>query len=272
MKKVEITPDIHIGAETPLLLICGPCQIESRDHALSIACKIKEITAEFPVSLVYKSSFDKANRTSLSGKRGVGIEEGLRILEDVRKETGTPVLTDIHSPEQAEAAASVVDVLQTPAFMCRQTDLLLAAGATGKPVNIKKGQFLHPEDMQHVADKIASTGNQNIMLCERGSCFGYRDLIVDMRSLVIMQNLGYPVVFDATHSVQSMGGAAGASGGNREWIFPLAKAAVACGVQGIFVECHENPDKAPSDGASMLKLDKLNALLSQLTKIRESVI
>ena len=272
MKKVQITSNIEVGADSPLLLICGPCQIESRDHALSISEKIKEISSKYPLNFIYKSSFDKANRTSLSGKRGMGIDEGLKVLDEVKRSVGVPVLTDIHLPEQASITAEVVDVLQTPAFLCRQTDLLLAAGETGKPINVKKGQFLHPKDMQHVADKIASTGNSNIMLCERGTCFGYRDLIVDIRSIVMMQQTGYPVIFDATHSVQSMGGSAGSSGGNRAWIPPLAKAAIASGANGIFIECHENPDKAPSDAASMLPLSELDSLLDQLTRIRSSLI
>ena len=222
------------------------------------------------MNLVFKSSYDKANRTSIKGQRGLGIDEGLKVLEKVRAALDVPILTDIHSPEEAKIAGAVVDIIQTPAFLCRQTDLLLAAGATGKPINVKKGQFLPPEDMAHVAAKIASTGNEKILLCERGACFGYRDLIVDMRSLVTMRESGYPVVFDGTHSVQSMGGKGGSSGGSREFIPPLVRAAAAVGIDGLFLECHDNPETAPSDGATMLKLPEIEALLSTAVRIREA--
>lgn len=255
-----------------LLLIAGPCQIESRDHCFKLAEILKKYVRDLPVNLVFKSSFDKANRTSLQGQRGVGIEKGLRILEDVKKSFDLPVLTDVHSPEQARTAAEVVDILQTPAFLCRQTDLLTAVGETGKPVNIKKGQFLSPEDMRFVAEKVSQTGNRNIMLCERGSSFGYRDLVVDMRSFVIMKEAGYPVIFDATHSVQSMGGAGGKSGGSRQYIFPLLRAAVATGVQGVFIECHDDPEKAPSDGASMLPVQQLPSILSTICLIHQQIL
>ena len=271
MPTVAITPHISVGQGEKLLLIAGPCQIESREHCLMIAAHLQKITASLPVQLVFKSSFDKANRTSLKGARGLGMERGLRVLEDVRKETGLPVLTDVHNEEQAIAAAQVVDVIQTPAFLCRQTDLLLAAGATGKTVNVKKGQFLAPEDMAFVAEKIASTGNQKILLCERGTCFGYRDLIVDMRGLMTMRSTGYPVVFDATHSVQSMGGKGGSSGGARHQIFPLVRGAVAVGVDGLFIECHDNPESAPSDGASMLPLEMMESVVTTACRIREAI-
>ncbi len=237
-----------------------------------IADTLQKFVRGLPVNLVFKSSFDKANRTSLNGKRGLGIEAGLEILGEVKKRTGLPVLTDIHSPEQATIAAEVVDILQTPAFLCRQTDLLLAVGNTGKAVNVKKGQFLDPHDMAHVAAKIASTGNEKVMLCERGACFGYRDLVVDMRGLVIMAESGYPVIFDATHSVQSMGGAGGASGGNRAFIPPLMRAAVATGVDGLFIECHDNPSSAPSDGASMMPLEQMKGLIESACRIRTAAL
>ena len=272
MKKphsINIAPNIKCGAGNPLLIIAGPCQIESLDHCLMIAEKLVETCSKLGMNYVFKSSFDKANRTSLSGARGIGIDEGLKILGEVKSRLRIPVLTDIHNPEQATIAAEVADILQTPAFLCRQTDLLIAVGKTGKPVNVKKGQFLAPADMQHVADKIASTGNQNIMLCERGSCFGYRDLVVDMRGLTTMRETGYPVIFDATHSVQSMGGAGGSSGGSREAVAPLARAAVAVGVDGVFIECHEQPERAPSDGASMLPLAEMSKLLLTLKNLNE---
>lgn len=267
---VEITPSVRVGRGEDLLLISGPCQIESLDHALFMASALMEACRDLPIQLVYKSSFDKANRTSLKGKRGLGIDEGLKILAQVKKETGLPLLTDVHTPEQAAIAAEVVDIVQTPAFLCRQTDLLLAAGETGKTVNVKKGQFLAPEDMAHVAEKIASTGNHKILLCERGTCHGYRDLIVDMRSLVIMAETGYPVIFDATHSVQSMGGNGGSSGGSRKFILPLLRAAVAVGVDGIFIETHQDPDHAPSDGPSMLPLPALRPALRIFSEIARS--
>jgi 2-dehydro-3-deoxyphosphooctonate aldolase (KDO 8-P synthase) len=268
---VSITPSVSVGGSAPLLIIAGPCQIESKEHARSMAVALQRATAGLPVSLVYKSSFDKANRTSLKGARGIGIDEGLAILEYVKSETGLPLLTDIHDEEQAARAARSVDIIQTPAFLCRQTDLLIAAGKTNKTINVKKGQFLAPQDMAHVAEKIASTGNKNILLCERGACFGYRDLVVDMRSLLIMQETGYPVIFDATHSVQSMGGAGGASGGSREYVAPLARAAVATGVSGVFIECHDAPERAPSDGASMLRLNDFRPLVESLCRIRDAV-
>ena len=267
----EITDGVRVGRGDKLLLIAGPCQIESREHCLTIARALQEMTRDLPLNLVFKSSFDKANRTSLSGKRGIGMAAGLEVLAAVKRETGLPILTDIHSPEQAAVAAEVCDILQTPAFLCRQTDLLIAAGRTGKTINVKKGQFLAPEDMAHVAAKVASGGTSKVLLCERGTCFGYRDLVVDMRGLVTMASTGWPVIFDATHSVQSMGGSGGASGGDRSLVSPLLRAAVAVGVDGIFVECHDNPDAAPSDGPSMVPLDQMRMLLEQACRIRAAV-
>jgi len=271
-RAVKVSPTVTVGRGHDLLLVAGPCQIESLDHCLMVADTLQKYVHGLPVNLVFKSSFDKANRTSIEGKRGLGIDAGLEILAAVKRRTGLPILTDIHTPEQVAVAAEVVDILQTPAFLCRQTDLLLAVGHTGKAVNVKKGQFLDPHDMAHVAAKIASTGNHNILLCERGACFGYRDLIVDMRGLVIMRSTGYPVIFDATHSVQSMGGAGGASGGNRTFIPPLVRAAVATGIDGLFVECHDDPAKAPSDGASMLPLGEMRALIESAVRIRAATL
>lgn len=265
---IEITKQIRVGTGCPLLVIAGPCQIESYDHCMIIGSELRKICDELAVPFIFKSSYDKANRTSLEGQRGVGLDEGLKILEKVRATLEVPVLTDVHSADEAEAAGQVVDVLQTPAFLCRQTDLLMAAGETGRPVHIKKGQFLAPEDMKFVAEKVASTGNNRILLCERGSCFGYRDLVVDMRSLIRMKSLGYPVVFDATHSVQSIGGAGGSSSGERTFIVPLALAAAATGIDGIFLETHENPAKAPSDGASMIPLKEVENLLQRVLAVR----
>lgn len=270
-RTIKITEEIKVGDGQKLLLLAGPCQIESLEHCSMIAERLLEATAKLPINLVFKSSFDKANRTSINSVRGPGIEEGLEILAKLKEQTGVPLVTDIHLPEQAALAAEVVDILQIPAFLCRQTDLLIAAAKTGKTINLKKGQFLPPEDMKHSLDKIKSSGNDNVMLCERGTCHGYRDLIVDMRSFVIMKSTGFPVVFDATHSVQSMGGAGGASGGSREYISPLTKAACAVGIDGLFIECHEEPARAPSDGASMLPLNELPSLLEAVCKIREAI-
>lgn len=268
---VEISPSVKVGEGQKLLLIAGPCQIESREHCLSIAEFLRRETEKLPVSLVFKSSFDKANRTSVKGRRGIGIDKGLKILEEVRSTIGAPVLTDVHNEEQATVVGQVVDVLQIPAFLCRQTDLLVAAGATGRTIHVKKGQFLHPADMQFVAEKIASTGNTKILLCERGTSFGYRDLIMDPRNLLIMGSTGYPVVFDATHSVQQLGGTGGSSGGSRVFVQALARAAVATGVDGVFVECHNDPDSAPSDGPCMLPLEQVIPLLKTLCRLREAL-
>jgi 2-dehydro-3-deoxyphosphooctonate aldolase (KDO 8-P synthase) len=250
-------------------LIAGPCQIESDDHAQMLAGVIKEICDELDIDLIYKSSFDKANRSSVNTKRGLGIDKGLQILNGVKHKLGLPILTDIHETYQAnEVAAAGVDVLQIPAFLCRQTDLLLAAGRTGCAINVKKGQFLAPHDMKNVAAKIASTGNERILLCERGYTHGYNNLVVDMRSLPIMASTGYPVVFDATHSVQQPGGMGTVSGGDREMVPYLARAAVATGcVAGVFMEVHEDPDRAPSDGPNMVRLDKLKETLETLVDI-----
>src|SRR6201994_1938019 len=258
-----------IANDLPFALIAGPCQIESRGHALEVAAALREMSAALHVPLIYKSSFDKANRTSIAAQRGIGIGEGLGILADVREATGLPVLTDVHAPEQCAIAAQAVDVLQIPAFLCRQTDLLLAAGETGKPINVKKGQFLAPWDMANVAAKIASTGNQNILLCERGASFGYNTLVSDFRALPIMARTGYPVVFDATHSVQQPGGQRTTSGGQREFAPALARAALAVGVAAVFIETHPDPDKAPSDGPNMVPLREMEALVNRLAGFDE---
>jgi 2-dehydro-3-deoxyphosphooctonate aldolase (KDO 8-P synthase) len=254
---------VEFGDGKPLGLIAGPCVIESEDHVHSLALAIREIAGDY----IFKASFDKANRSSVSSYRGPGVKEGLRILAGLKRE-GYQVLTDIHEPGQAELAAESVDILQIPAFLCRQTDLLVAAGRTGKVVNIKKGQFVAPQDMKHAAEKVASTGNNNIILTERGSSFGYNNLVVDMRGLVIMRKLGWPVVFDATHSVQLPGAAGASSGGQPEFIEPLARAAIATGfVDGLFVEVHEEPSRALSDGTNALRLDKLGPLLNTLRRL-----
>lgn len=257
---------VSFGAGKPLALIAGSCVIESEEHVHSLARAIQAIAGDF----IFKASFDKANRSSVRSYRGPGEKEGLRILAGLRRE-GYQVLTDIHTPDQAEAAAEAVDILQIPAFLCRQTDLLVAAGRTGKTVNIKKGQFVAPADMRHVVEKVASTGNEDIVLTERGSSFGYNNLVVDMRGLVIMRKLGYPVVFDATHSVQLPGAAGSSSSGQPEFIEPLARAAIATGhVDGLFVEVHEEPSKALSDGANALRLDKLACLLHTLRRLHST--
>jgi 2-dehydro-3-deoxyphosphooctonate aldolase (KDO 8-P synthase) len=256
--------DITLGNDLPLVFIIGPNTLESRAHALEISAALAELAARLKVGLIYKTSFDKANRSSLAGARGIGMKAGLPILAEVRERTGLPVLTDVHEKEQCAPVAEVVDVLQTPAFLCRQTDLLLAASATGKPINVKKGQFLAPADMKNVAAKIASTGNQQIMLCERGASFGYNTLITDMRALPIMARTGYPVVFDATHSVAQPGGLGDRSGGEREFGPVLARAAAAVGVAAMFIETHQDPDRAPCEGQTMLPLKALPALLETL--------
>ena len=256
--------EIEVSNSRPFVLIAGPCQIESRAHALEVADELRSLSVATGVPVIYKSSYDKANRTSASSTRGVGLAEGLGILAEVRERTGLPVLTDVHGPEQCAPAAEAVDVLQIPAFLCRQTDLLIAAGETGKTINVKKGQFLAPWDMVHVAAKIASTGNRNILLCERGVSFGYNTLISDMRALPIMARTGYPVVFDATHSVQQPGGRGPSSGGQREFAPVLARAAFAVGVAAVFVETHEDPDQAPSDGPNMILLRDMPELITRL--------
>jgi 2-dehydro-3-deoxyphosphooctonate aldolase (KDO 8-P synthase) len=255
---------IAIANHLPFTLIAGPCQIESRGHALEVAAALRELQVLTGVPVIYKSSFDKANRTSASAARGIGMHEGLAILAEVRERTGLPVLTDVHTAEQCAPAAEAVDVLQIPAFLCRQTDLLLAAGATGCAINVKKGQFLAPWDMTNVASKIASTGNHNILLCERGVTFGYNTLVNDFRALPIMARTGYPVVFDATHSVQQPGGQGTSSGGQREFAPVLARAALAVGVAAVFIETHPDPDHAPSDGPNMIPLREMPALIARL--------
>ena len=256
--------DFEVGNALPLSLIAGPCAIESRDHALRVSERLAAMTAARSVPFIYKSSFDKANRTSAQSARGIGMDEGLAILEAVRDAHGCPVLTDVHLPEQCRAAAQAVDVLQIPAFLCRQTDLLLAAAATARPINVKKGQFLAPWDMRHVVAKITGAGNRRVLVCERGASFGYNTLVSDMRSLPLLAETGCPVVFDATHSVQQPGGQGAVSGGEREFVPVLARAAVAVGVAALFMETHPKPDEAPSDGPNMVPLDALPALLDRL--------
>jgi 2-dehydro-3-deoxyphosphooctonate aldolase (KDO 8-P synthase) len=260
---------IAIANHLPFTLIAGPCQIESRAHALEVAAALRELSAATGVPIIYKSSYDKANRTSATAARGVGMAEGLGILADVREQTGLPTLTDVHAPDQCAPAAEAVDVLQIPAFLCRQTDLLLAAGQTGKAINVKKGQFLAPWDMVNVTAKIASTGNRNILMCERGASFGYNTLVSDFRALPIMARTGYPVVFDATHSVQQPGGQGTSSGGEREFAPVLARAALAVGVAAVFIETHPDPDRAPSDGPNMIPLREMPALIARLKAFDE---
>ena len=262
MKDVTIG-GLTVGNDRPLLVIAGPCQLESLDHAQMIAGVLAEACAAAGAQYVFKASYDKANRTSLKGRRGMGIEAGLKVLESIRA-MGIPVLTDVHDAGQAREAASVVDVIQIPAFLCRQTDLLLTAGETGAVVNIKKGQFLAPWDMANVAAKVASTGNENILLTERGASFGYNALVADMRGLPIMMRTGYPVIMDATHSVQQPGGLGGSSGGQREFAPVMARCAVALGVAGVFIETHEDPDNSPSDGPNMIRLNDMPALIHSL--------
>src|SRR5271167_1247480 len=256
--------DIILGNDLPLVFIVGPNTLESRAHALEMSAALAEIAAKLEVGLVYKTSFDKANRSSVQSERGIGLKSGLPILAEVRETIGLPVLTDVHEREQCALVAEVVDILQIPAFLCRQTDLLLAAGQTGKPINIKKGQFLAPWDMKNAAAKVASTGNEQILLCERGTSFGYNTLVVDMRALPIMARTGYPVVFDATHAVAQPGGLGDRSGGEREFAPVLSRAAVAVGIAAVFIETHQDPDRAPCEGQTMLPLKALPALLETL--------
>ncbi len=272
---MSFIPDIYpvdvgsfkIGAGLPLALIAGPCQIEGRDHALFHAEALLNGAQRAGMNFIYKSSFDKANRTSANSARGVGMEEGLRILEHVKQQFACPVLTDVHTSEQCEVVSKTVDIIQIPAFLCRQTDLLISAGKSGAIVNIKKGQFLAPWDMEHVTAKVALTDNNKILVTERGTSFGYNTLVSDMRSLPQMAKFGYPVIFDATHSVQQPGGFGSTSGGQREFVALLARAAVAAGVSGVFVESHQDPDNAPSDGPNMIPLDEIQSLLAQLSAI-----
>lgn len=262
MRQVDIG-GLSVSNDNPLLVIAGPCQLESLDHAQMIAGKMAEVCAKAGAQYVFKASYDKANRTSLKGRRGLGIDAGLKVLEAIRA-MGMPVLTDIHDADQAHQAAQVVDVIQIPAFLCRQTDLLIAAGETGAVVNIKKGQFLAPWDMANVAEKVASTGNDRILLTERGASFGYNTLVADMRSLPTMARTGWPVIMDATHSVQQPGGQGNSSGGQREFAPVMARCAVAIGIAGVFIETHEAPDTAPSDGPNMIPLDQMPALIDSL--------
>lgn len=269
--QVEIGTKVVLDNQLPLVCVAGPCAIESIEHALDTANKLKRITQNLGMPFIYKSSFDKANRSSIKSFRGPGIDEGLEILAEVRRVCSVPVMTDIHIPDQARKVAAIVDMLQIPAFLCRQTDLVLAAAETGKPINIKKGQFVAPMEMRAIIDKAASVGNPDICLCERGSFFGYHDLVVDMRSLEIMKSMDHPVIFDATHSVQHPGGQGARSGGKREYVFPLARAATAIGVAAVFMETHEDPDAAPCDGPNMVPLSELPAILKTLQTIDKQV-
>jgi 2-dehydro-3-deoxyphosphooctonate aldolase (KDO 8-P synthase) len=257
----------EIGNDRPLALIAGPCALESRAHALDMAGSLKDITARLGINLVFKTSFDKANRTSIGANRGIGIEQALPIFREIRERVGVPVITDVHLPEQCAPVAEAVDVLQIPAFLCRQTDLLLAAAATGKPVNVKKGQFLAPWDMKNVVAKLDHAGNRSVLVTERGVSFGYNTLVSDMRALPILAETGCPVVFDATHSVQQPGGQGTASGGERRFVPVLARAAVAVGVAAVFLETHQDPDSAPSDGPNMVPLDQMEGLLGRLIEL-----
>ena len=265
MKNIDIA-GLTVGNDRPLTFIAGPCQLETADHARMIAGSLKEACEKAGAQFVFKASYDKANRTSLSGKRGLGLDEGLKVLDTIRSEFGVPVLTDVHTEEQCAVAAEAVDILQIPAFLCRQTDMLLAAGRTGKAVNIKKGQFLAPWDMANVVAKVESTGNENILLTERGTSFGYNALVADMRSLPQMAQTGYPVVMDATHAVQQPAGLGGSTGGQREFAPLMARAAVAIGTAAIFIETHQDPDNAPSDGPNMIYLDQMPQLIGSLMR------
>ena len=268
MKKFTIKcQNIEISNANKFCLIAGPCQLETEQHAMDMSGKLKEITSKLGINFIYKTSFDKANRTSLMGKRGVGLEQSLPIFDKIKKEIKVPILTDIHNVEQCTVVAKHVDILQIPAFLCRQTDLLIAAAKTKKIINVKKGQFLAPWDMVNVTKKISDSGNDNILVTERGASFGYNTLVSDMRSLPIMAKNGYPVIFDATHSVQQPGGQGDTSGGQREFVEHLSRAAIAVGVAGIFMETHQDPDNAPSDGPNMIPLSKLKNLLKQLIEI-----
>jgi 2-dehydro-3-deoxyphosphooctonate aldolase (KDO 8-P synthase) len=269
-KNVNIS-NFKIGNNLPFTLIAGPCQLESRTHAFKMVEKIQKITKKLKINFIYKTSFDKANRTSLKGKRGLGLAKSLLVFDEIKKKFKVPILTDVHTPEQCSLVSKHVDILQIPAFLCRQTDLLIAASKTKKIINIKKGQFLAPWDMGNVVNKIKNSGNNNILVTERGVSFGYNTLVSDFRAIPTLVKLGYPVIFDATHSVQQPGGKGTASGGQREFVEPLSKAAVAIGVAAIFIETHENPDSAPSDGANMININKLESLLKKLKKIASIV-
>ena len=259
--------NFEIANNKPFTLISGPCQLESEEHAIKISTELKKITSELGINFIYKTSFDKANRTSLKGKRGLGLDKSLSVFDRIKKDVGVPVLTDVHTAEQCSIVANHVDVLQIPAFLCRQTDLLIAAAKTGKIINVKKGQFLAPWDMANVIKKIEESGNKNILITERGASFGYNTLVSDMRALPIMSKFGFPIVFDATHSVQQPGGMGEKSGGQREFVPYLARAAIAVGVGAIFIETHEDPENAPSDGPNMVPLKEIKKLLKKLTEI-----
>ena len=267
-KKINVG-GFTISNDKPFVLIAGPCQIESEDHSIFIAEKLAAICSKLNIPFIFKASYDKANRTSVSGQRGVGLEKGIEILAKIKTDIGCPVLTDVHEREQCILVSKVVDLIQIPAFLCRQTDLILEAGRTGKIINIKKGQFLAPWDMGNIVEKLASVGNYNVLLTERGTSFGYNTLVCDMRSLTQMADTGCPIVFDATHSVQQPGALGGASGGDRAFVPVLSRAAIAVGIASLFIETHDDPDKAPSDGPNMLRLDDMEQVLSQLKKIDE---
>ncbi len=270
MTREIILGDVHFGNNHPFLLIAGPCVIETEEKTLSVADELKKISEETGTPIIFKSSYDKANRTSISSFRGPGMDKGLSILYEVKKQYKIPVLSDVHSTHEVEKASEVLDALQIPAFLCRQTDLIIAAAETGKPVNIKKGQFLSPWDVENIIEKCISTGNESVFITERGSCFGYNNLVVDFRSLPIMRSFGYPVIFDVTHSLQLPGGLGKSSGGQKEFAEPLARAAVAVGVHGLFMEVHPDPDNAPCDGPNMLKLKELPGILMRLKQVEKA--
>ena len=266
-QKIIKISNFKVANNLPLTLIAGPCQLESQAHAFKMVERIQSIAKKLKINFIYKTSFDKANRTSLSGKRGLGLEKSMAIFDQIKKKFKVPILTDVHTAEQCSIVSRHADILQIPAFLCRQTDLLIAAAKTGKIINVKKGQFLAPWDMKNVVSKIQNSGNKNILITERGVCFGYNTLVSDFRAIPTLKEFGYPVIFDATHSVQQPGGKGNSSGGQREFVDPLSRAAVAVGVAAIFIETNNNPDRAPSDGASMLHINKLESLLKKLQKI-----
>ena len=266
-QKIIKISNFKVANNLPLTLIAGPCQLESQAHAFKMVDRIQRIAKKLKINFIYKTSFDKANRTSLNGKRGLGLEKSMAIFDQIKKNFKVPILTDVHTAEQCSIVSRHADILQIPAFLCRQTDLLIAAAKTGKIINVKKGQFLAPWDMKNVVSKIQNSGNKNILITERGVCFGYNTLVSDFRAIPTLKEFGYPVIFDATHSVQQPGGKGNSSGGQREFVEPLSRAAVAVGIAAIFIETHDNPDRAPSDGANMLHINKLESLLKQLQKI-----
>ena len=267
--EVKLNSNISFGNHLPFTLIAGPCVLESKQHALDISGYLKELTSKLNINFVYKTSFDKANRTDLTNLRGIGLNKSIEIFKDLKQEIGCPILTDVHSPEQCKMLEGVVDIIQIPAFLCRQTDLLVSAASTGLVINIKKGQFLAPWDMENVINKVVKSGNSNVLVTERGVTFGYNNLVNDMKSLPILKSMGYPVVFDATHSVQQPGGQGTSSGGQRQFVEPLSKAAIAIGVAAIFIETHQDPDNAPSDGPNMVKLNDLEKMLIKFIKLDE---